>query len=54
MKAGTIVKPAGAIAFLGSATSMDHEACIAAQKEAVACLKKGERYEKELEVRTSQ
>ena len=33
MKAGTIKKPAGAIAFLGGATSMDPGACIAAQKE---------------------
>jgi hypothetical protein len=33
MKAGTIEKPAGAIAFLGGATSMDPLACIAAQKE---------------------
>ncbi len=33
MKAGTVEKPAGAIAFLGGATSMDPGACIAAQKE---------------------
>ncbi len=33
MKAGTVDKPAGAIAFLGGATSMDPGACIAAQKE---------------------
>jgi hypothetical protein len=33
MKAGTVEKPAGAIAFLGGATSMDPMACIAAQKE---------------------
>ena len=33
MKAGTIENPAGAIAFLGGATSMDPGACIAAQKE---------------------
>ena len=33
MKAGTVKKPAGAIAFLGGATSMDPGACIAAQKE---------------------
>jgi hypothetical protein len=33
MKAGTTEKPAGAIAFLGGATSMDPGACIAAQKE---------------------
>ena len=33
MKAGTVEKPAGAIAFLGGATSMDPRACIAAQKE---------------------
>jgi hypothetical protein len=33
MKAGTADKPAGAIAFLGGATSMDPGACIAAQKE---------------------
>jgi hypothetical protein len=33
MKAGTAEKPAGAIAFLGGATSMDPGACIAAQKE---------------------
>jgi hypothetical protein len=33
MKAGTVEKPAGAIAFLGGATSMDPLACIAAQKE---------------------
>jgi hypothetical protein len=33
MKAGTVQKPAGAIAFLGGATSMDPLACIAAQKE---------------------
>jgi len=33
MKAGTIKNPAGAIAFLGGATSMDPGACIAAQKE---------------------
>jgi hypothetical protein len=33
MKAGTTKKPAGAIAFLGGATSMDPGACIAAQKE---------------------
>jgi hypothetical protein len=33
MKAGTLEKPAGAIAFLGGATSMDPLACIAAQKE---------------------
>ncbi len=33
MKAGTVEKPAGAIAFLGGATSMDPFACIAAQKE---------------------
>jgi hypothetical protein len=33
MKAGTVERPAGAIAFLGSATSMDPGACIAAQKE---------------------
>jgi hypothetical protein len=33
MKAGTAKKPAGAIAFLGGATSMDPGACIAAQKE---------------------
>jgi len=33
MKAGSVDKPAGAIAFLGGATSMDPGACIAAQKE---------------------
>lgn len=33
MKAGTTEKPAGAIAFLGGAASMDPLACIAAQKE---------------------
>ena len=33
MKAGTVEKPAGAIAFLGGSTSMDPGACIAAQKE---------------------
>lgn len=33
MKAGTVEKPAGAIAFLGGDTSMDPGACIAAQKE---------------------
>jgi hypothetical protein len=33
MKAGTVEKPAGAIAFLGGTTSMDPGACIAAQKE---------------------
>jgi len=33
MKAGTVKKPAGAIAFLGGATGMDPAACIAAQKE---------------------
>ena len=33
MKAGSVEKPAGAIAFLGGATSMDPGACIAAQKE---------------------
>jgi len=33
MKAGTVEKPSGAIAFLGGATSMDPGACIAAQKE---------------------
>jgi len=33
MKAGTVEQPAGAIAFLGGATSMDPGACIAAQKE---------------------
>ena len=33
MKAGTVEKPAGAIAFLGGATGMDPGACIAAQKE---------------------
>lgn len=33
MKAGNVEKPAGAIAFLGGATSMDPGACIAAQKE---------------------
>jgi hypothetical protein len=33
MKAGTVEKPTGAIAFLGGATSMDPGACIAAQKE---------------------
>ena len=33
LKAGTPEKPAGAIAFLGGATSMDPGACIAAQKE---------------------
>ena len=33
MKAGTVDKPAGAIAFLGGATSMDPGACITAQKE---------------------
>jgi hypothetical protein len=33
MKAGTLDKPAGAIAFLGGTTSMDPGACISAQKE---------------------
>jgi len=33
MKAGTVEKPAGAIAFLGGSTSMDPGACITAQKE---------------------
>ena len=33
MKAGTLEKPSGAIAFLGGSTSMDPVACIAAQKE---------------------
>ncbi len=33
MKAGSVDKPSGAIAFLGGATSMDPGACIAAQKE---------------------
>jgi hypothetical protein len=33
MKAGTVEKPSGAIAFLGGSTSMDPIACIAAQKE---------------------
>jgi hypothetical protein len=33
MKAGTVEKPAGAIAFLGGTTSMDPGACISAQKE---------------------
>lgn len=33
MKAGTVEKPSGAIAFLGGATSMDPGACIAAQKQ---------------------
>lgn len=37
MKAGTVDKPAGAIAFLGGATSMDPGACIAAQKEVFMC-----------------
>jgi len=33
MKAATVEKPSGAIAFLGGSTSMDPGACIAAQKE---------------------
>jgi len=33
MKAGTVEKPSGTIAFLGGTTSMDPGACIAAQKE---------------------
>jgi hypothetical protein len=33
MKAGSVEKPAGAIAFLGGSTSMDPGACIAAQKK---------------------